>query len=586
MATPVITVSPASDELGVPLAEPIEIIFDTEIDMGAILAGNIVITGIIDQIWSGPDLVTYERLNVGNVAPYLLSDPVFMGPLEYDTTILRIDSSGATVTVIDDGTGITPGEMYYTKVILTPRVLFKPNVKYGVIISSNITKNTVFDTVYTTAVASSGRAVFTGPYTGTAADQFVVSITAGTTYLDMTFDWWKASDPLTITSVNTANKRSVYLSDGVTVNFDSGTFITTDLMSANVIVQDKLEDIYNWSFITGSGSIKIPTSSTSSILTEIDFLNGIGGALPSAPAGTEGYDSTSPTADSYQNTPPTSITICYGSAINSVMADSTKIHVVQEILIPEDIFCSEDPSQVTMTPNIVIDGDCVILSGMVFSRNAIVTVTIDEGFLTLVNGNRVRSESFDFMTAFSSFYSTPSYIKFRAGNFLGAVPDVLLAEKIGIISVELRAMFVNCFTTMCSVSPERKQYFGAIVRQYVTDKLLMEILQNNGNLVPMSKSIDAFRVSFGSNGGGTTGGKAGPLYDDLNKSIKANLVAIRSCMRLGPGMRQAPVAIEKAINSPFPGLRGRDIYLNSGKVPGLNDLIEFENYRVRTWSGS
>lgn len=583
MANPTITVSPDPDELGVPLGESVEVTFDTEIDMGSILAGNIVISGIIDQIWSGPDLITYERLNVGNVAPYLLSDPTFMGPLEYDTTILRVDSNGDTVSIIDDGTGGTAGEMYYTKVILTPKQTLKPNVKYGVIISTNITKNTVFDTVYTLDPGSSGRAVFTGPYLGAAADQFVVQITGGTSYLDMTFDWWKTSDPLTITSVNTANKRSSYLSDGITVNFDTGTFLTGDQMTANVIAQDKLEDIYNWSFITGSGSIKTPSASTSAILTEIDLLNGIGSATPNTPTGFEGFISTNPTADSYQNTPPSTITIRYGSDINAIIVDASKIHVVQEILIPDDIFCTGDPSTQTMTPVIRVSGQNVTLSGMTFSANAIVTVTIDEGFLTLLNGNQAKAESFDFMTAFTVFYSTPSYIKFRAGNFLGGVPDVLLAEKIGIISVELRQLFIKCFSTMCSASPEVKQYFGAIVRQYVTDRLLMEILQNNGNLVPMSKSIDTFRVSFGSNGKGSTGGKAGPLYDDIAKSLKANLVAIRSCMKLGPGQRQTPIAIEKAINSPFPGLRGRDMYINSGKVPGLNSLIEFYNYRIRTW---
>lgn len=584
MATPIITVTPAPDAVGVPIGSSISIIFDTEIDVGSILAGNIVITGVIDQIYAGPDSIIYDRITSDLLSPYLLSMPSFMGPIQYDITIKRVDSNGDEVSTLDDGTNLNSGELYYSKVILSPKQALKPNVKYGVVISTDITKNTVFDSVYVSDPGSSGKVVFTGPYTGAVNDQFIVQITGGTTYLDLTFDWWKASNPGSVTSVNTANKRSVYLTDGVTVNFDTGTFLTGDQISVNVVPQDNLESLYNWSFITANSLLVTPNSISSTEITNVDFIDGIGSSLPSTVSGEEAFISSSPTADSYQNTPTGEIVICYSDNIVVASLNSSKIRVVTERLLSSDIFCESTPIQEVVVPTISIDDNCVTLSGITMSTNSVVTVEISKGFITLENGNVAKKETFDFMTAFDKFFTTPSYVKFRGGGTLDVVPDVLIAEKIGIISTELWDLFSRCFTTMCSVSPDIKKYFSTIVRQYVTDKLLLEIMENSGNLVPMSKSIDSFKVSFGNAGAGRTSGKAGPLYDALKKNVKDNLVAIRSCMKLGPGMRSVPGVFEKSSTSVFPGLRGRDMYTGRSSIPGLNSTIEFENYRIRSWS--
>lgn len=586
MATPSITVSPTPDAIGVPVGSDVSIIFDTEIDVGSILSGNIVISGVIDQIWSGPDSIIYDRLNADSLNPYLLSMPQFMGPIQYDITIKRVDVNGDEVSTEDDGTDINAGELYYSKIILSPKETLKPNVRYGVMISTDITKNTVFDSVYTVDPGSSGKVIFTGPYTNTTAEQFVIEITGGTTYLDLTFNWWKASTPGDITSVNAANKRSVYLADGIFVNFDTGTFLTGDQVSANVIPQDKLENIYAWSFITANNTAIQPDGDTSTEITNVDFVNGIGSSTVSVVAGEEGFISTDPTADSYQNISDGTISICYSDSIVVASVDQTKIQVVSEELLASDIFCASTPFQNVLIPTIAVDDNCIVLRGLTIPSNSIITVNISKGFITLENGNVAKKESFDFMVAFDRFFTTPSYVKFRGGGTLDVVPDVLIAEKIGIISTELWDLYSKCFGTMCSASPAVKKYFATIVRQYVTDKLLLEILENSGNLISMSKSIDSFRVSFGGAGGNKTGGKDGAIYDALKKNVKDNLIAIRSCMKLGPGMRSVPSVFEKSINSAFPGLRGRELYLASGKVPGLNSTIEFENYRIRSWSST
>ena len=77
MATPIITVNPPPNVLGIPLGTKISIVFEAEMDVGSILDGNIVITGISDRLFSGPDIALFVDTTSGAYDPPLLTTPTF-----------------------------------------------------------------------------------------------------------------------------------------------------------------------------------------------------------------------------------------------------------------------------------------------------------------------------------------------------------------------------------------------------------------------------------------------------------------------------------------------------------------------------
>jgi len=574
MANPNISVSPAPDAVGVPLGSDITIVFDTEIDVGSLLAGNIVITGIEDQLWSGPDLMMFVDVSKTAYDPPMLTVPSLTGPIDYSIDIKRVDSSLQEVNIVDDGTDPSSGNLYQTKVIITPNEILKPNIKYGVIVSTDVTLNTVFDAIYNVDPSSSGKIVATGPYTGASSDTFVIEITGGSSYLDLQFQWYKQSAPSEVYTVNSASKREVYLMDGVTIYFDKGTFTVGDTISFNVVPVDNLDNIVSWSFVTGSGSIIEPSSNEPQTITNVNITDGLTETY--VKTGTlNTYIGSSPGHMTYQVDPVIgSIVFEFDRDIDAGTLDQTKISIIGEDVLP-DIFDNGVATTITPT-DVVVSGPKLFLTIPTLDTSTIYTVTLSTGVFKFIDGTVVDQSKLIFLTRFNAFYTSPAYVVVKAGGATTDVPELLLAEQIGIQSDYVRNIFGQCIDKLMAMNADQRRYMTTVVRDYTTNLVIKHILENSSKLTSMSKGIDTFKIFFG-------GGQLKPLYRAVMEDLKQLKAPLATCGERGIGQRAAPVVFEKSARSAAPALRQRVGYLR-GRVPGLNDEIRINSRTsVRRW---
>ena len=437
MATPIITVNPPPNVLGIPLGTKISIVFEAEMDVGSILDGNIVITGISDRLFSGPDIALFVDTTSGAYDPPLLTTPTFTGPVEYSLEIERIDPTTLLpVTIVDDGNGVSSGSLYYTKVILTPLEILKPLVKYGVIISDNVSIVTIFDPVYSFDPASSGKIIVTGPYSGSSEDIYHIEIVSGTTYKDIVFKWWKDSSPLDVFTVNSANKRSVFLENNLFANFDLGTFVAGDTASYKVVPSDGLTTITSWSFTTGSGAIIAPVSSEPTTITNLNISDApySGGDVLSE--GEVSYVWSTPVNLSYQvPLQTTTILFGFGASIDQTTIQNSKINIYYENLYP-DVFDPQIGREIKVLGTVIGgSGDTLAITIQGLVANCLYRAVIDSGAFSFVDGSSVGKSTLLFLSSFSSFYAPPSYVIIKGGGVLNDVPEILLAENIGITSL-------------------------------------------------------------------------------------------------------------------------------------------------------
>jgi hypothetical protein len=269
----IVDVYPANGAKGIPIGDQVTVTFDQEMDEDTINTGTFVLTGPDEAPVFGPVDVTPFDVP-GFEDEDILSSPYFAGYVKGTISFSWVDASGGVVDDdLEDTTGA--GDLWQTVAIFTPDKPLKPNVEYKVILlgdeapaddfDTGIKTRTVFDTEFTGS--GTGRLTFHGGYTGDEDRTYVVEITSGGSTGDAEYIWWKTSDPLT-TYAGITSTGARELEDGVYILCDAdGTFTTGDQFQAVVVPALTLENNYNWSFFTGSGSILTPpsTSPTSGI---------------------------------------------------------------------------------------------------------------------------------------------------------------------------------------------------------------------------------------------------------------------------------------------------------------------------------
>lgn len=239
--------TPNNADEGIALETTIDVVFDEEVDPDSIIgAGNlVVVTSASKLIEQGPGLE-----NLFATPDDLLVSDVFSGFVE------------GVITTEDNLT-----------VTFTPSAPLEADRLYRVIISTKVVSKTIDAVVPDGGNTSTGTFLTKGPYTDNIADTFTIEIDTGGTLGVATFTYTRVSTGLTSAPIST--DRLVQLEDGVSLIFKSGTFVAGDVWTFDTIVGIPLDDIYEFSFTTGSISHTQVSEETKSFQIEAREIRGI-----------------------------------------------------------------------------------------------------------------------------------------------------------------------------------------------------------------------------------------------------------------------------------------------------------------------
>ena len=274
MAAPTIeSVNPANAQTGVVLGSPITIVFDREIDPTTV-ARAFILEGPDSDRWTGPDMVLFDR-PITPAPDYYLDSPGYRGITQGTFTLVKLNAGGSSVS---SPTYDPSASAFKTKLIFTPTNVLAPGVQYRVYVAGDessvdevkvgIASRTVGDTELGTNLGT-GTASFSGGYTGTAENQYVIQITLNGGYGVGKYSWWKTSNPLLIRT-GTISQNEVLLDQGVYASFTGSDFQIGDTFTCRVDPAEYMTTTSTFTFTTGTGNITtVPTSTSTSIIGDV-----------------------------------------------------------------------------------------------------------------------------------------------------------------------------------------------------------------------------------------------------------------------------------------------------------------------------
>jgi len=267
------SVFPSDGSVGVVIGAQITVIFSVEVDITT-LPGNFIVEGPDTDRITGPDMGLWDRPET-LVTENILESPNFMGIVQGTYSTQLLDSVGNVVSVVDTSGASGGDTVYKHKVTFAPSHIMSPTTDYTVYLTgdedvtdsfnSGIATRTVFDPVKG-ANLGSGDIEPAGGYTG-SDDIFRFRITTGGTFGIAEYEWWRDSDTLTVrTGIVSQQQLNLNSGEGLAISW-SGTeatpFVVGDTFSVQVREPIYMDDLYSWTFTTGSGAIQSLPSSTS-----------------------------------------------------------------------------------------------------------------------------------------------------------------------------------------------------------------------------------------------------------------------------------------------------------------------------------
>jgi len=224
-------VSPANAAVGVALGTPVAVTFDLEMDPDSLIgAGNFILrSGASKVVIAGPDS---RDFSLGSTEDYLEDDVAF-------------GVVSGTVTTSDNLT-----------FKFTPSSPLKPNVSYKAIVNSTVVTRTLSTAQANGGNGGTGSVVVSGPYTGAANGNFVITIASAGALGAATFTYTVNGGAPSAAAVT---DRKVTLIDGVTAVFKAGTYNLGDSFSFTASVGQALGSIYSFSFTTGDSAYVEPS---------------------------------------------------------------------------------------------------------------------------------------------------------------------------------------------------------------------------------------------------------------------------------------------------------------------------------------
>ena len=273
MAAPTLdAVFPNDGDTNIPLGAGVTVTFDQGVDVKS-LKSSIVIYGADFDLTSGPDSAAWIR---DDNNPFFLKSPGFSGTVEYKTTLVYIDSDGEEVDSDTVFTTEDEAAEYRHKLYIVPNDLFSKNTEYKVYLvgdsegglSKGICKRTIYAVDDTGATSETGVVHTGGSYTGGTDDKIFVKITTGGNPGDAEFKYWYDGEGEgSATKGKVTSRRWRRLDDGVQIRFTGSSFVKDDVYTISVYKKEYLENSYNFSFSTGTGSIiSLPDSTSTSVI--------------------------------------------------------------------------------------------------------------------------------------------------------------------------------------------------------------------------------------------------------------------------------------------------------------------------------
>lgn len=456
MAGPtIVSTSPSSGAEGVPTNLTISVVFDQEVDTFRLKNGGIFLEGPDESKAIGPGMLDLDPPETDEEE--FLSSPGFKGIKDVDYTFLRVDGSGNSVDYYDYGDTAQAGQIYRTKVILTPKRILQSLTEHTVYIVGDedvtdeydfgLSSRSVFDPIKGPNLGT-GDIVFYGGYTGATRQQFSIEITSAGGPGTATYEWWTNTDPLHRTGTSSLGYR--LLKEGLKIKFLEGQqYQVGDLFTVWCDVPEYMSGAYKFSFITSSNAPEtLPASST--------LLSGSGGSTSSTSSASLTVSSTDPEdREAFVDPDLTTITINFSSSpLGSTVTDSSvtvKGHAVDgsrtgnpaytEVLT-KSLSLLDAALTITLDPN------------EVFVNNLIV-VTLGSSIAN-ADGNTLGSNyEFFFGTELTPFYAGIRHVRLRLGSLGNYYPDETIALAIWDASREADAFATHILAVTDSDGYER-----------------------------------------------------------------------------------------------------------------------------------
>jgi len=535
MAGPTIaSTSPSSGAEGVPTNLTISVTFDQEVDTYRLKNGGIFLEGPDESKSIGPGVINLSPPQTEE--DEFLSSPGFKGIKETDFTFSRVDGSGNSVDYYDYGDTSGAGEIYRTKVTLTPIRILEALTEYTVYIVGDedtsddydfgLSSRSVFDPLKGANIGT-GDVVFYGGYTGSHRQQFNVQITTAGAPGTAEYEWWTSTDSLHRTGTSSIGYR--LLKDGVKVKFLEGQqYEVDDLFTVWCDVPVFMEGSYKFSFITSSSAPEtLPVSST--------VITGIDSSSSSTVSALSLSESNPEDREAFVDSDITSITATFSAALDaSTVTDST---VTIEGHAANGSKTGTPPYTETLTKSLSVSGTQVAItvdSDEIFDNNIIV-VTFDSTVADTLGNSLGTDTSFFFGTEYNPFYAGIRHVRLRLGSLGNYFPDETVALAIWDASLEADAFAPHILTITETAGYER-------ARQQFVVCFAAWILASSGGASSgesVRKRLDNFDVSR-SPGGGKS------LDDDLKDCISYYQMIMESGGETG--LVHKPVNVVKGDN--------------------------------------
>jgi len=529
MAGPaIISTVPVSGAVGVPINTTISIIFDQEVDTYRLKNGGIFLEGPDESKSIGPGMLGLEPPETDE--DKFLSSPGLKGIQSCSFSFYRVDGSGASVDYYDYGDTAQAGQLYRTKVVLTPETSLKSLTEYSVYIVGDeditdeydfgLTTRSVFDPIKGPNLGT-GDVLFYGGYTGSIRQRFFIEITNAGAPGTATYEWWTSVDSLHRTGTSSLGYR--LLQDGLNIKFLEGqVYEVGDSFSVWCDVPLYQEGSYKFSFVTSSNSPTVlPTPS--------GLITGITGSTLVSGSTFE-VSSTSPADRSLFNSITlVTITVTFSASLNAGTITDSTVTVEGSAVDGSRTGTPAYTDSITKTLSVGTTTLTITLDPDQVFENNLIRVTLSSSDADTTGNTLGTDYSFFYVTDLNPFYAGIRHVRLRLGSLGNYYTDDTIAFAIWDASRE-----ADAFAPYISIITDTVAYERARTQFVVCFAALLLISGNTGaSGDSVRKRLGDFDVSRSSPSGKTSaddlkdcisyyqaimegGGELSPLHKPVN----------------------------------------------------------------------
>lgn len=457
VAPAIVAVNPASGATSVPTNVSIYVIFNQEIDTYRLKNGGVFLEGPDESKSIGPGFLDLKPPMTDE--DEFLSSPGLKGIKECTYQFLRVDGSGNTVNYYDYGETGDAGQIYRTKVVLTPKEPLASLTLYTIHIVGDEDLTDSYDFGLTTRSvfdprkgpnSGNGEVDFYGGYTGDLRKQYFIEITTAGASGTARYEWWTSVDTTHRTGVSGPGYR--LLEDGVRVRFLPGlNFAVGDTFSVWCDVPEYMDGSYVSAFTTSDyEATTVPASST--------LTTGTGAGTTSTAAEFTVLSTSPEDRTSFVSTSLTSMIVIFSASplASTVTASTVTIegHAVDGSVSGEPQYTE------TLTKTLSLSGATltITLGASQLYNNNIVVVTLDDS-ISDSNGNTLGSDySFFFSTNLTPFYGAPRLVRLRLGSVGNSIPEDTINLAIWDASRHLDVIIPTTISSSDSYSRAKLMY--------------------------------------------------------------------------------------------------------------------------------